>query len=100
MKYVFKGKGKISGMWHYGDLIQGEEKMWIIETEYLSIDGKIELATCVSPEVDPKTVKLLRKCDDEEWPHCQVEKRGCKGCFYNHPEAEGENDGRCTKENI
>jgi len=23
------------------------------------------------------------KCTDNEWKHCQEEKRGCKGCYYN-----------------
>lgn len=40
------------------------------------------------------------KCGDEEWQHCQVEKMGCEGCYYdvdiigkrvkvNHPEFDG-----------
>lgn len=23
------------------------------------------------------------KCGDEEWQHCQVEKMGCEGCYYD-----------------
>lgn len=23
------------------------------------------------------------KCGDKEWQHCQVEKRGCPGCYYD-----------------
>ena len=23
------------------------------------------------------------KCTDKEWKHCQTEKRGCEGCYYN-----------------
>ena len=28
---------------------------------------------------------MLRKekCTEKEWQHCQVEKRGCKGCYYD-----------------
>lgn len=40
------------------------------------------------------------KCGDEEWQHCQVEKMGCEGCYYDvdiigkrvkvkHPEFDG-----------
>lgn len=26
------------------------------------------------------------KCTDKEWQHCQVEKMGCKGCYYDEIE--------------
>lgn len=26
------------------------------------------------------------KCGDKEWQHCQVEKMGCTGCYYNEIE--------------
>ena len=31
-----------------------------------------------------------RKCTDEEWKHCGVEKMGCEGCHY---ESVGGKDG-------
>lgn len=100
MKYVFKGKSKYSGQWCFGDLIQSKKQAWIIDPNYESDDDKIELGTCLSLEVAPETVRPLLECTDEEWLHCQVEKRGCEGCFYKCSEAEGENDGRCTEENL
>ena len=30
------------------------------------------------------------KCSDKEWRHCQKEKRGCEGCFYNDEISIGE----------
>lgn len=30
------------------------------------------------------------KCSDKEWQHCQKEKRGCEGCFYNDEISIGE----------
>lgn len=37
----------------------------------------------VIKELENKSGKNDKECKDEEWKYCRVEKRGCKGCYYD-----------------
>ena len=36
------------------------------------------------------------KCGDEEWQHCQVEKMGCRGCYYDENTSTLQNEEEIT----